>query len=155
MKFLFYASPVDPDEALVTRIAVVAGDILEMPDDLLMFDSSFTGGNSVIPPPHVGCGIDHSHHFDAWKIQDMDYVITQARTSEGWEVIGTGNETQHLTTMTVVPIIGEIPSRDNSLLWYLQASNFFRTGVITFFSYVTYLRIQASQVLFSDSPPYW
>ncbi|GFS78266.1 uncharacterized protein TNCV_3172211 [Trichonephila clavipes] len=31
MKSLIYASPVDSDEALVARIAVVAGDIQEMP----------------------------------------------------------------------------------------------------------------------------
>ncbi|GFT94676.1 hypothetical protein TNCV_1990961 [Trichonephila clavipes] len=44
MKSLIYASPVDSDKALVARIALVAGDIREMPGCLLMFDSPFGGG---------------------------------------------------------------------------------------------------------------
>ncbi|GFV93513.1 uncharacterized protein TNCV_1988271 [Trichonephila clavipes] len=44
MKSLVYASPIDFDETLVARIAVVAGDIREMPGYLLMFDSTPAGG---------------------------------------------------------------------------------------------------------------
>ncbi|PRD36000.1 UNVERIFIED_CONTAM: hypothetical protein NCL1_09943 [Trichonephila clavipes] len=44
MKSLVYASPIDFDETLVARIAVVAGDIREMPGYLLMLDSTPAGG---------------------------------------------------------------------------------------------------------------
>ncbi|GFY34323.1 uncharacterized protein TNCV_2506261 [Trichonephila clavipes] len=48
MNSLVYASPVDSDEALVARIAVVAGDIREMTGYLLMFDSPSADGEVVV-----------------------------------------------------------------------------------------------------------
>ncbi|GFT79750.1 uncharacterized protein TNCV_1293871 [Trichonephila clavipes] len=44
MKSTVYASPIDSDEALVAKIAVVAGDIREMPGYLLKFESPSAGG---------------------------------------------------------------------------------------------------------------
>ncbi|GFT94638.1 hypothetical protein TNCV_1990651 [Trichonephila clavipes] len=55
MKSLIYASPVDFNKALVARIAIVAGDIREMPGCLLMFDSPFGGGElRTRACPHCG-----------------------------------------------------------------------------------------------------
>ncbi|GFX82976.1 uncharacterized protein TNCV_4938461 [Trichonephila clavipes] len=48
MKSLGYANPVDSDEALVARIAVVAGDVRRCPGYLLMFDNPFAGGEVVV-----------------------------------------------------------------------------------------------------------
>ncbi|GFS86802.1 uncharacterized protein TNCV_2407771 [Trichonephila clavipes] len=47
MKSLVYASPVDSNEALVAWIAIVAGDIQEMPEYLLMLNSP--SADSVMP----------------------------------------------------------------------------------------------------------
>ncbi|GFU77730.1 hypothetical protein TNCV_35881 [Trichonephila clavipes] len=48
MKSLVYASSINFDEVLVARIAVVAGDIMEMPGNLLRFDSPSAGSDVVV-----------------------------------------------------------------------------------------------------------